>query len=621
MADALTRAYSRLKKIRKHKDLSLRPLKLLKDTFTHFDGTERPLEIRYYQVQGILHLIVMARFILGDDTGIGKTIQTIVALCYLWEKAPDQKVLIITDKSAVLQWVDEFSKFTTGVHAIPYLGPPEQPVDRLTKALRNGIDELKGYLEEIKRIEDEAEKAEGLGEIIKSTGIDESDESSEGSKEELQAKVVKLRTKLKKWKKELGTAQRSKVNVVDRGMLRKEFMLSEGPTVMVMNYALARIDISFIQKWKDYILVFDECQAFKTPGSQIHQVCSFLSSKSKRSWGLTATLIQNRLMEGFGIYKCIMPNLFDTKNAFMHDYGVVEVLNVGGRRIPKVVRHLPEHIEKFKRNIDPYYLGRAKFDVATELPTLTIKTINVALSQIQEDKYAEALAGCLEMGDGEVKETTKLTQITYCQQIINHPMLIGITGDCPRMEMLIDLITTGEFGDEKVIISSRFKKMVNLLEAEFKKRKIKCVRITGDENDQQRRAAQKKFQDKNSGTQVIFITDAGKQAINLQAAKAIIFYDTDFSGGVFLQKVGRMVRIGSEHDRCYAVHLVAKRAHGAKSIDHRTMDILNGKLGLIEAVLGKRLKGEGDGIMDLVEDNDISKLFEALQDDAREAAK
>jgi hypothetical protein len=64
----------RLQKIRDRKDLKLRPTKYLKQTFTGFDRKEHPLKIRYYQVQGILHLVAMKRFLLGDDTGLGKCV-------------------------------------------------------------------------------------------------------------------------------------------------------------------------------------------------------------------------------------------------------------------------------------------------------------------------------------------------------------------------------------------------------------------------------------------------------------------------------------------------------------------------------------------------------------------
>lgn len=535
MDEKLEKAYTKLKAVRARTDLKIRTPKHLRSTFTHADGSERPFNLRYYQVQGVLHLIVMSRFVLGDDTGLGKTAQAITALCFLWDKDPEQKAIILTDKSAVLQWKAEFEKFTEGVTVIPYVGGPSK-----------------------------------------------------------------------------------------REEIRERYEESEGPTVLVMNYAKARIDISDIQAWGDYIVVFDECQAFKNPSSQTHQVCSYLAHRSKRAWGLTATLIQNKLMEGYGIFKVIVPGLFGSKSSFMSNYGIVERIQIGrGRKVPKIVGYTEEHIEKFKEKIDPYHYGRVKFEVAPELPTLTIKTIDVSMSSVQERKYKEALEGLLEMGDGDVRETTKLTQIIYCQQIVNHPELIGFEGKSPKLQQLIDMVTTGEFASEKVIVSTRFRKMVDIIERELNKKGVEVARVTGDENDRQRQEHMKAFQDPNSGVDVICITDAGKQAINLQSAKAIIFYDTDFSGGVFLQKLGRMIRIGSEHDRCYAVHLVANRRRG-KSIDHRTMDILAEKMELIESVLGQRIKGEGDDFLSKkrkirADQSAINDLFNYLTEDAREA--
>jgi hypothetical protein len=71
-SDQMTKVLERLKSIRERTDLTLRKTKHLKDTFTGFDGTEHPLSLRYYQVQGVLHLVMMKRFIIGDDTGLGK---------------------------------------------------------------------------------------------------------------------------------------------------------------------------------------------------------------------------------------------------------------------------------------------------------------------------------------------------------------------------------------------------------------------------------------------------------------------------------------------------------------------------------------------------------------------
>lgn len=528
---ALDALHAKLKGIRERRDLSVRPTKYLRQTFTALDGTERPLKLRYYQVQGIMHLLAMKRFLLGDDTGTGKTVMSIASFCYLWERKPDLKVIVLTTKSATDQWADECRRFTTGVSVFVCKGTP---------------------------------------------------------------------------------AKRAKV--------REEFQAAEGPSVIIMGYRSAVQDFSHMQEWSGYILVTDEAVAYKNPSTQVHQVCNFLSKNAERVWALTATLIKNSLIEGWGIYRVVAPGLFGNKQQFLNEYCIVRMMQVPGsrRQIPMIVGYRPKDIQAFREKIDLYFLGRAKFEVASELPPLSTKTIKVGLTKFQQEKYAEALSGLLQVGQGvqaEEKEVTKLTAVTYCQQIVNHPELIGCDGDSDKLDALLDLITDGDYADEKIIIFTRFRKMVDILVPALKKQKIKAVRITGSENEAERKIAQDAFQDPKSDVRVVCITTAASEAINLQAAKAIIFYDTPFSAGEYLQLLGRMIRIGSLHDRCFAIHLVAD-----DTIDDRVMQILTKKMKLVESVLGKRIKGEQDDVIVEVE-NDLSDLFNTLVQDAKKRQK
>lgn len=537
MDQKLRVAYAKLKELRSRTDLALKPTPILKDTFTDFDGEEKPLRIRYYQVQGILHLVAMNRFLLGDDTGLGKTICSIAACCYVWAKSPNTKVIILTNKSLVGQWAMEFEKF-----CVP-----------------------------------------GAVQVFTSIGT---------------------------------PAKRQKVY--------KEYDHSSGPTVLILGYATARRDIKYLQNSKGHVLITDESTAFKNPSTQTYQVVHHLGhpDRASRFWALTATLIKNNLIEGYGIYSVLVPGLFpSSKNRFMNEYCLTRLQPIPNsrRQIPVIIGYRKEQIQRFRDKIDPYFLARAKFDVATELPILTIREHRCGMSPEQEAKYLEALAGFFEkdMTEEEV-ETTKLTALIYCQQIVDHPELVDCEGDSEKMKDLFDLLTEGDLAGEKVIVFSRFRKMVDLLEktAHSKKYKLKTVRVTGAEDEEQRKQAMRSFQDPKSDIQVCWITEAAKEGINLQAAKALIFYDSPWSAGDYLQILGRMIRIGSTHDRCYAIHMVARG-----SIDTRVMGVLRKKMQLIEQVMGKRIKGEEMQDVLVLDENSIDDLFSALQADARKAAK
>lgn len=517
--------YEKLKAIRSRTDLEARPPKNLRTSFRALDGSERPLKLRYYQIQGVLHLLAMKRFLLGDDTGLGKTIQTIAALCYVWEKDPDQKAIVLTTKSAAGQWVGEFDRFTHGVQVF------------LSR----------------------------------------------------------------------GTA-------LQREKIRQQFLEAKGPSVLVTGYRSLVQDFAKVQNWEGMILVTDEASAYKNPSTQVGQVCRHLSSRAKRTWALTATLIKNSLIEGWGIYKVLVPELFGAKNHFLNEFCIVRMQALPGtrRQVPVIVGYRDRDVKTFREKIDPYYLGRPKHEVASELPPLIVKTVECGMSSIQEDKYAEALAGLLEVGRGDQAtevEVSPLTAIIYCQQIVNHPELIGCEGESEKLDELLDLLK-GEFAGEKIIVFTRFSKMVDLLVPAIQKEKIGVTRITGAESEKDRKKAQDLFQSSDSDVSVICITTAASEAINLQAAKAIIFYDTPWSAGDYLQILGRMIRIGSLHDRVYAIHLVVK-----KTVDAHVVQIMNKKMNLVEKVLGKRIKGDRDEVTVPVE-NDLSDLFNALRADA-----
>jgi SNF2 family DNA or RNA helicase len=526
--------YAKLKQIRERKDLEARPAKYMRDTFTALDGKVHPLKLRYYQIQGVMHLLAMKRFLLGDDTGLGKTLQSIAALAYLWEKFPDQKVVILTSKSAVSQWVGEFQKFTNGVQAVACKGSP---------------------------------------------------------------------------------AQRQKI--------QEKFWKTTGPSVMVMGYRTAVQDFTRLQDYGGYVFITDEATAFKNHKTQVHQVCRFLSSKADRTWALTATLIKNHLVEGWGIYQVVVPGLFGNYNHFLNNYCITRLQQVPGsrRQIPMIVGYRDRDIKAFRDRIDPYFLGRPKFEVASELPPLTTKNIEVGMTPQQEAKYDEALEGLLTVGEKtgttEEKEVTKLTAVTYCQQIVNHPDLIGCDGDSEKLDALLDLLGPGgELEGEKVIVFTRFRKMVDIMMPVLKKAGIRSVRITGAEDEKARKTSQDDFQNPKSDALVCCITTAASEAINLQAAKALVFYDTPWSAGEYLQLLGRMIRIGSTHDRCLAIHLVTEG-----TIDERVVKVLNQKMGLVEKVLGKRIKGEQDTGITVDKSNDLSDLFNALVEDARSRRK
>jgi hypothetical protein len=397
------------------------------------------------------------------------------------------------------------------------------------------------------------------------------------------------------------------------------FEKASTPKVLVMGYRTACQDFAYLQKMHSMVTVFDEATAFKNDTSQVHQVCAHLSGASLKVWSLSATIIKNKLMEAWAIYKVTVPGLFSSKAAFMRDYCVTKDQPIGGgRKIKIVVGYKKRDIEAFREVIDPFFIGRPKHEVAKELPMLTSKNIEVELSDEQKAKYKEALKGLLETVDKETgelkaKEVTQLTAVTICQQIVNHPKLVEVEGSSGKLDALVEMLEE-EFEGDKVIVFSRFRQMIDILENELESKGIKTCRITGAETGELRLKSQQAFQDPENPVRVCLITMAAAEGVNLQLAKAVIFYDTPWSAGDYLQIIGRMIRIGSVHENVFSYHLVAP-----KTIDDRVIKTLNAKMTLIESVLGKRLKSEGDGSETIVNtSSELADLFAGLLEDAQD---
>jgi SNF2 family DNA or RNA helicase len=152
--------------------------------------------------------------------------------------------------------------------------------------------------------------------------------------------------------------------------------------------------------------------------------------------------------------------------------------------------------------------------------------------------------------------------------------------------------------------------MISLIEERFKKEKIKSVRISGKVSAKDREVNKTLFQDRNSGTNIIMITTAGSESINLQTAEHIILVDSPWSWGDYVQLIGRAVRIGSKNVSVLVTHLIAKRIDGTKTIDDHKISVLKDKKRVADKSAGESIK---DGLV--MSSSDIIKdVFNLISD-------
>jgi SNF2 family DNA or RNA helicase len=527
-----------IESLRKAKRANLKPCSYIKET----------TYLRDYQTVGVAHLISLNRMILGDGVGLGKTIQIICAYAYRLLYEPELKLLVVTPKSAMEQWKEEIEKFCNNisVHIL---------TNKISTAIFNNDNKVKNKI--LRSFEARA----------------------------LQYKEIKS-------------------------------------NVIICNYRTIQEDYNFIieNRLPLYMVVFDEVQEIKNYKTKTWFAANMIASRAKYVYGVSATIIKNRLEEAYNIYRVIVPGLFPGKIKFYEEYIIKKKMSIwrqGRKRyFNKIVGY--KNLNKFKEIITPYFLMRKTQDVAKELPKLISRKLILEMTSIQEQLYKKALSGQLyreiikdkffkfqeylstllvysdkdqekyenlkrKYEESLTKEgliKNKIAALSYCQLVSNGPGWINEEGESSK-ETEFKRLFEQELIDEKTIVFTRFKSGIKRLENILNELSIKYVKITGDEDIKDREKAKKLFQDLDNEYKVIFITQAGSAAINLQAAGVILYYDTPWSYGDLYQSIGRAQRIGSLKEHILLLHMINKN-----TIDEHVIKILESKKELINEIMG-----------------------------------
>lgn len=645
----------KLREIRTRENLALKPSPFLAPTFVDEYGDEHEVKIRNYQAQGIMNLLQVERMVLGDDTGLGKTLQVLSAIGYVWLVEPEYVPIIVTTKSALYQWAAETRKFMKSMEPVVADGEPYQRHNTYEEFfLRHDPSRKRLLLLTYDMIMKDADKS-----VIRDKDHEPSKEDKKALASARKAKSAAaedLKARQTVWEAHFAqSTSYDKSEYMVKAMSRQPGELKDPPE---WTDADRRVFEAFRDaKWAaedaalevqrlinvvtppktapglatylrelrarhpgvKFMLVMDEMHKLKNHRSQFHLKCFDLSRECRRVVGMTATPVQNRLMEFWSLFHIIRPDLFPKITHFMNEFCVTKLQNIGGgRQVPVVVGY--RNLDEFVRRIEPYYLSRKKHEVAKELPELISMEVECELSDIQEELYDLAETGLLDdMDEAEDSAALMLKSLTAVQQACNAPQLLvdeesgqPYEGPSGKVDKLLDILTEQAAG-KKVIVFSRFEKMISLIEKALGEEKwtdesgverkgIRCVRVTGKESDPKlREKAKQLFQDPRSGVNVVLITTAGSESINLQAAEHIVFVDLPWSWGVYVQLAGRAIRIGSQHVTVIAHHLLARKRNGDKTMDHDVLKALRGKKKLADKVAGESLQGG----LQLVEDGDM----------------
>jgi SNF2 family DNA or RNA helicase len=330
-------------------------------------------------------------------------------------------------------------------------------------------------------------------------------------------------------------------------------------------------------------VIADECHRMKNRRAQ--QTRSLKAIPAVCRTGMSGTPVVNRPDELWSVLNWLWPKEYSSYWRFFNTYVSTTVEYAGGRQFRKVVG--PKNEAKLQRAIKPFYVRHLKVDVLPDLPEKYHTEIKVQLTPVQRKAYNtmrdEMIAWVGEHEDEVLPAPVVVAQLTRLQQFavayaeFDKDGNIRLAEPSSKLDALMEVLD--ESGDEPVVVFSRFRSLIDLLEVRLTNAGISYVAFTGHTPQGHRAGLVDRFQ---AGEVKVFAgtIGAGGVGLTLHRASTVVFTDREWSPAANGQAEDRLHRIGQQN----AVNVVDIIA--ANTVEPRKMRTLDTKRDWIRRLLG-----------------------------------
>jgi SNF2 family DNA or RNA helicase len=284
---------------------------------------------------------------------------------------------------------------------------------------------------------------------------------------------------------------------------------------------------------------------------------------------LSGTPFRSDLHKAWGTLNWLAPSVFTSFHKWAQSNFDYEEDTSNGWGQPDYKQE-PRDIVKFNNEIRPYFLARSKADAAPDLPPVQymgtrpldnqedgLKAIWLELTSEQEKAYARMeelgeaqLRGGKLLANGVLAEITRKRQLASAHGYIDvnrqyHP---GLPSN--KIEWVLEFLREQAGHDTKVVIASEFTQMCDLTVATIAlELKMEALAITGKVTGKDRDIARDRFQDPNDPCKVMILNmSAGGVGITLDAADYMILMDVPWVSDKEKQVVDRIHRVSRVHN-------------------------------------------------------------------------
>jgi hypothetical protein len=368
--------------------------------------------------------------------------------------------------------------------------------------------------------------------------------------------------------------------------------------VVVTSYALLRRDIGMLEDALWDIVVLDEAQQIKNPGSKGARAARSLRARARIA--MTGTPLENRLAELWSIIDVTNPRLLGSQRAFNERFAV-----------PVERWHDEAAAQRLRRLIAPFVLRRRKDEpeVAVDLPPKQEITVACALTREQAALYQATVEQAFAVdglgGTAFERRGRILALLTALKQICNHPRqylrddgpLPGRSGKLARAsEILTEVVDAGEHA----LVFTQFREMGELLQDHLAVRLglPEVPFLHGGVSLAGRDEMVHRFQTDEDAPPILLVSlRAGGTGLNLTRASHVLHFDRWWNPAVEDQATDRAHRIGQT--AAVTVH----RLVTAGTLEERIAELLERKRALADAVVGS-----GEAWVTELDDDELREL-------------
>lgn len=328
------------------------------------------------------------------------------------------------------------------------------------------------------------------------------------------------------------------------------------------------------------LVVVDEAHHLKNRHTLVWKLVNEI--KKRFIFLLTATPVQNDLIELFNLITLLKPGQFKTEKLFKKEY-----MERGDPRTPANKERLREllrdvMIRNTRSAIDLKLPRRYAATLRLE-PTEAERRIYegiTSLARKRSDALPKPLLQLLMREAGSSPHALQQTLLALRSKVggAADPILevIAGLGETSKERALLDLLRKNP--EEKKILFAHYFKSLDLIASLLDQHGFLFVTFRGDMTAREKDEAIRRFRD---AVPILLSTESGGEGRNLQFCHTLINFDLPWNPMRIEQRIGRLHRIGQTRD-VFIFNLSVK-----ETLEDHLLEILEGKINMFEMVIGE----------------------------------